>query len=479
MDKINHITKIALLLLLLAQPALAQGQAQEQKVLTLQQFHQVILQRHPVASQAALLSEQARQELRIARGTLDPVIASKVYRKEFGGKEYYTLWNNTLYVPLWFGPELKAGFEQNQGNYLNPENTTPTDGLSSVGISVPLGQGLLIDERRATIRQARLMQDIAEAERVKIINKLLLQSTKDYWDWLFNYQQVQLYREWVTLADFRLKAVRARAQEGDLASIDTVEALTEVQTRQLLLQEALLGFNNSRLLVANHLWAENETPLELKENTVPSVLGSEISTLSKADLDQLLEKARNNHPDLRKLTLKGEQLQIEQRFARDKLKPKLNVEYKLLQGDFYMRPHVWDNQFIGDNYTLGLSFSLPLYLRQERGKLQLTKVKQQTNALELALATREVENNLLAAYNEWLALEEQIRLQQLMVANANTLRNGEATRFENGESSLFLVNSRELKLLEAQVKLYNLQAKYAKARTFLYWSAGILRTDSL
>ncbi|WP_242926605.1 TolC family protein [Pontibacter vulgaris] len=471
MYKINYIKDIALLLLLFI-PALTYGQAQQQKVLTLQEFHQIILQHHPVAAQAALLSEQARQELRIARGTLDPVIASKVYRKEFGGKEYYNLWNNTLYVPLWFGPELKAGFEKNQGQYLNPENTTPSDGLSSVGISVPLGQGLFIDERRATIRQARLMQDIAEAERVKLINKLLLQATKDYWDWLFYYQQAQLYQESVGLADFRLKAVKARAQEGDLAAIDTVEALTEVQTRQVLLQEALLGYNNARLMVATHLWAENETPLELQENTIPAIVGSEVATLSAADLKQLLETARTNHPDLRKLTLKGEQLQIEQRFAADKLKPKLNAEYNLLQSDFYMRPEMWDNRFMGENYKLGLSFSLPLFLRQERGKLQLTKAKQQTNALEQIQASREIENNLLAAYNEWLALEEQIRLQQQMVENANILRNGEVTRFENGESSLFLVNSRELKLLEAQVKLYNLQAKYAKARTFLYWSAG-------
>jgi len=70
------------------------------------------------------------------------------------------------------------------------------------------------------------------------------------------------------------------------------------------------------------------------------------------------------------------------------------------------------------------------------------------------------------------ALEEQLLLQERMVANALTLRNGEQTRFENGESSLFLINSREAKLLDAQVKLYSLRTKYAKARTTLYWAAG-------
>lgn len=457
--------------------AVAQEPDSAQQVLTLQEFHQLILLHHPVASQAALLTEQARQELRIARGALDPVISSKVYRKEFGGKEYYNLWSNTLQVPLWFGPELKAGFDKNTGANLNPMDYTPSKGLSSVGISVPLGQGLLIDERRATIRQARLMQEIAEADRVKLINKLLLQATKDYWDWLLYFRQVQLYEEAVELADFRLKAVRARVQEGDLAAIDTVEALTEVQARQVLLQEALLGYNNARLLVATHLWAEDETPLELQEQTIPALTGSEIASLSQDDLQQLLETAKANHPDLRKLSLKGQQLQLDRRVAADKLKPKLNAEYNLLQSDFYMRPEAIDRSYMGENYKLGLSFSLPLFLRQERGKLQLTKAKQQANALELTQTTREVENSILAAYNEWLALEEQIRLQEQMVTNANTLRNGEVIRFQNGESSLFLVNSREMKLMEAQVKLYTLRTKYAKARTFLYWSAGSIEME--
>jgi hypothetical protein len=48
---------------------------------------------------------------------------------------------------------------------------------------------------------------------------------------------------------------------------------------------------------------------------------------------------------------------------------------------------------------------------------------------------------------------------------------------ENGESSLLLINSREMKLMEAQVKLINLKAKYAKAKTLLYWSAGNIEVE--
>ncbi|GHA69204.1 TolC family protein [Pontibacter akesuensis] len=467
--------RYGILLVMLAFVLLGFPQAQAQdtaKVLTLQDFHRLILQHHPIASQAALLTEQARQELRIARGTMDPVISSKLYRKEYGGKEYYNLWSNKLRVPLWFGPELVAGFDRNTGQYLNPENTMPPDGLSYAGIAVPLGQGLFIDERRATIRQAKLMQGIAEAERVKLINKLLLEATKDYWEWLLQYRTAQVYQEAQELTEFRLRAVRSRVLEGDLAAIDTVEALMALQERQLLLQQAQLELQNAQLQVAVHLWAEDQVPLELQAHTIPTLTGIDASTVSAQELQSLLAEARSSHPELQKLSLKGEQLQIERTFAANKLLPKLNAEYNVLQRDFYLQPDIMEQDHLQGNYKLGLSFSLPIFLREERGKLQLTKAKLQANSLELVQQTREVENAVLLAYNELQALESQLQLQEQMVANALTLRNGEQIRFENGESSLFLINSREAKLLEAQVKLYTLRTKYAKARTYLYWAAG-------
>lgn len=477
-NKIKNLGLVLVLLTLGLPPARTQAQTLDSaQVLTLPDFHRLILQFHPVASQAALLTDQAREELRLARGTLDPVISSKLYRKEYNGKEYYHLWNNSLQIPTWFGPELKAGYDQTRGQYLNPENNTPGAGLSFAGITVPLGQGLFIDQRRATIKQARLFQEIAEADRVKLINKLLLQATKDYWDWLLYYRESQLFRESLELAQFRLQAVRSRVQEGDLAAIDTVEALTEVQNRQVMLQQAQLAYNNARLTVATHLWAADAVPLELQARTIPALIGSELTALTQDSMQHLLETARTNHPDLRKLNLKGQQLAIEQRFAADKLKPKLNVDYNLLQSNFYLQPEAFDRQYMGGNYKLGMSFSMPLFLREERGKLQLTKVKQQANSLELVQATREVENNLLGAFNEWQSLEEQIRLQERMVENADILRNGEVIRFQNGESSLFLVNAREVKLMEAQLKLYSLKAKYAKAKTLLYWSAGAIEIN--
>lgn len=460
----------------IACPAVAQS-GDSVRVLTMHALYEQVLAYHPLASQAALLAQQADQELRMARGGFDPVISSKYGEKQFSGKEYYTYWNNSLRVPLWFGPQLLAGYERNDGPYLNPEKYTPSNGLSYAGIAIPLGQGLFMDERRAMVRQAQLLPRMAEADRLKLVNKLLLDVAKDYWDWLYYYNEVQVYAEALELAEVRTRAVNERARQGDLAAIDTVEARTEALNRRVLLSAALQKYNNSKLRVELHLWDAGNQPLALAANAVPSALGTELDPLSPQELQELLELAKVNHPELIKLDLKGQQLEVERRFAADKLKPKLDVEYNLLQRDFFMNGDAFQAPYMRNNYTLGVSFSQPLFLRQERGKLQLTKLKQQEVGFQQSYTVRAIENELEMVYNEWIALEEQIALQEQMVTNARVLQEGEIMKFRSGESSIFLINAREQKLLESQIKLYDLRSKYAKTKAQLYWSAGDMQQE--
>ncbi len=48
----------------------------------------------------------------------------------------------------------------------------------------------------------------------------------------------------------------------------------------------------------------------------------------------------------------------------------------------------------------------------------------------------------------------------------------EKQKFNSGESSLFLVNSRETKLIEAQLKLVELSSKYNIATRGMDWAVG-------
>jgi outer membrane protein TolC len=469
MVQIRFLPFLLILLILLPEQLSATDSL---KIMTVQEFLQLVLKNHPVAKQADLLPEKAKKEIRMARGSFDPVIYSKMSEKEFKDKNYYTLWDNYLKLPTWYGIEFKAGYEKNTGNYVNPEYKTDDKGISYAGISVPVGQGLIIDERRSVLRQAKLLPQLAEAERVKIINKLILQASKDYWDWMLSYNKWDLQRKAVLLNRTRFEGIKARVDGGDMAVIDTVEGHIQLLSLELQMSQSELDYRNSSLVLSNHLWGENGEPVEISGHVVPSMSGTEKMNIGTDSVASLVNAAKQNHPDIVKSTVKLDQLKIERRYLGDKFKPKLNFDYNILQSGRGLSEQSFEYDHIQDNYKYGVNFSFPLFIRAERGKYQLNKLKIQEVNLELRQANREIENNIQAVSNDLANLQKQIELQEQLVNSSGLMLAGEQERFLNGESSVFLINSRENYYIANQVKLVELKAKYAKAKGSLFWASG-------
>lgn len=441
-------------------------------ILSLKDFYTQILENHPIVRQAKLLNELAKQELRIARGGFDPKLQADYQQKQFGGTEYYSLFGSKLKVPTWLG-EIQGGYDRALGTYVNPENRifpSETAGLTSIGINLPLGKGFIIDERRNTLKQARYFQDIADADKVKTINKILLSAAKDYWEWYFAFRRYNLIDYGVKLAQDRLNAVKVRVKMGELAAIDSIQALIIYQERQIDLRQAEVELINTKIIVSNYMWGTNETPLELADGVNPENFGYIQRFVDQKGLEEMLEFAKENHPEIRKLVFKLKQLEVEERFQTNSLLPTLDVNYNLLQS---FQPKSDTYRFnLNNNYKLGINFEFPLFLRKERGKLAQVRIKQNQNNFELIQIRREIQNNVLTAYNELKNLEQLIRLTEIMVENYRILLDGERQRFSVGESNLFILNSQESKLIESQIKLESQKTKYEKARATLIWASG-------
>lgn len=453
---------------------LSQLQAQNENdslpVVTLAQVYEQVLTHHPVAKQADLISENARMNIRLSRGYFDPKIASKYKGKEFKDKNYYQIWDTYLTVPLWIG-ELKAGHEKNTGIRLNPENDTDSgNGLAYAGIEIPVLQGLLIDKRRATLREAQAFQREADAERVKNLNKLILQIAKDYWNWYFYFHQLKLARKGYELANFRFDAVKNRVKQGTLAPIDSVEAKITIQQREIDYMTAQMEIENARLVLSNHFWDESGQPLELLPDIQPMKIPQE--TLEKLELGKLLEYASVAHPEIVKLDAKLDQINVQRRLAAEMLKPKLNLKYNVLSR-LPISNTTFDVPHFQQNYKVGVDFSFPLFLRKERGKLQMTKIKQETTQAQKSYTLRNIQTSLQAHYNTANNYENIVERQLKMRDNYKRLLDGEKQKFEAGSSSIFYMNVREGKYLESYIKLYKARAQYAKSLAELKWAAGL------
>lgn len=125
--------------------------------------------------------------------------------------------------------------------------------------------------------------------------------------------------------------------------------------------------------------------------------------------------------------------------------------------------------------NLELKLAYRFFLRQGRGDYRNAKLKIQSTQLEQNKIRQEIENKVKVYYNEWFNLLEQIRINEQAVKAYQKLFDVELQKFQLGESTLFLLNSREIKVIEARQKLAELKAKFLKAGYGVSWAAGQLR----
>lgn len=440
------------------------------EVLTFKEYLAYVKQFHPVASQAGLKLSMAEAELLRARGGFDPKIEVDYDRKEFKNTEYYDILNSTFKIPTWYGIELKANFEQNQGIYLNPERTVPEDGLFSAGISVDVGQGMFINKRMASLRSAKIYRDQSLAARDLMVNEVLYNAALAYFDWLRVYNEMIIYEGFLENAVERFTGIEQNARLGEIPAIDTVEARISVQSRRLDLEQARVDLIKERLELSNFLWLDNNTPVELQPNMIP-----EAGILPKTDevlnLPVVITPGviPENHPKLRSLELGLRALEVNRRLMANRLLPAINLEYNFLTQE----PDELQS-FYRENYKAGVSFSFPLFLRKERGELRLANFRIQDAELDLKLNERQLENKILATFQQLESYSIQTKMAEEMVENYNLMLAAEERKMSFGESSLFLINTREIRLIEARLKQNEILNKFLYAKALLFRNLGIV-----
>jgi outer membrane protein TolC len=437
-----------------------------------------VLANHPVARQADLVAEDVRSQLRTAWGAFDPTIAASWDQKRFVGTGYYSYADVSLKIPTPIGSDIKIGYERAAGTYINPDRRTPDVGLLSAGISIPLGQRLLTDERRTALTQARALRDAGEADREAIVNNLVLNAARAYGSWYEAWRRREIAREGVGLAAFRLEAVQASVERGVSPAVDTLEASIEVQRREVTLREAEASFFAAELVLTAYLWDGSGRPISLAEGVRPSLEGLEsgaLPTVDSAAVANWLSQARASNPQLRKLDADVRSAEAQRLLAGQQFIPFAEAGVYALS-ERGTTPPVFDRSENESNYKGALDIKSPLLFLKERGKFGSASAKLDIRRLERERVARDVGNAVRIAANELTVLAGLLELQQRNVERTRLLRDAEQARFDNGESTLLVVNLRERAVLDESVRQAQYEARIAAARATLAVAIGNLTT---
>ena len=457
--------KVALLLFLLLSSASLL--AQEVQKLSFEDYMKWVQDFHPISIQANLNLRLGQMEVRKARGGFDPMLYGNLDKKEFNQSTYFEKREAGVLVPTWMGVELMGNFEQNSGAYLNSERNVPTNGLLSAGAAVNLGQGLLLDDRRATLQKAKLYEQATAVERLNFRNELNLQATAAYWKWAAAYENKLVLEEGVKLAEVRFNGIKRSYELGDQAAIDTVEALSQLLNRQYRLQLADITFFENTQVLNTYLWNDSGEPMLLDSAIIPQALSQFLNPAPEAEE---LRTLVGRHPELLLTDFDLASLNVEKRLRTQELLPVVKLKYNFLTENLAdARP----SPLFENNYKWGVTVYTPLFLRRTRGELGSTIAKLEIKQTGRNLKEQQLRTKLEAELNSWNVLNKQVRTLAENVKSLEALLTGETRRFEIGESSLFLVNAREVAVFDARVTLNELSSRlqiaYAKAR----FAAGI------
>ena len=429
--------------------------------LNLENFLLQLKENHPIALVAQNDVLIANQLIQLAKGNFDPRIIGDFDQKYYDGTNYYSTLSTGVKIPTRLGWTVNAMGDWNKGTYINPQETLPKDGLVYLGVSVPIGRGMFTDEQRTQLKQAMVAYRQSQVERQLLLNDLLYNAGQQFIEWQEQFAQLLITEELAAISRLRLEQLLENVRIGERAAVDTIEGSAQLYLREAELTQRKMLEKQARLRVENYLWDKGVRPLSLANNARPEQLT--ISPISMTNEDEI-------HPLIVNYRLKLNQLELERKLKIEQLKPGLTVHYNLLQPS----NEVFSTNYSFRNYKWGATLYMPILLRKERAGLAMTNLKMANNSLEMNLKERELSVKVELAQIEWLSLREQAEWQRLSAEQLKQVSEAERSLFNNGESSLFLINVREMSYLIAQNKYLESLAKTKKAQLSIQYYKGSL-----
>lgn len=440
----------------------------DSSVFSLSEYLENIRLFHPIAKKADLQLKVAAAEILSARGNFDPTLSADWNEKNFDKKLYYRQYQAKLKIPTILGLDVVGGYENTEGNFLNPENKTDEFGLWHVGLELNVLQGLIFNERRVALQQAKVFQQLSENERQSRINDLLYDATGSYLMWQQFYYFEDVLKENIDIAETYYKNTKTSFLNGEKTGMDTLEAFIMFQDALNIFQKNKLGLIDAIQKVENYLWY-NDFPIELQEGIIPENYNTATNTVG---LDLNVDNIVSNNPLVLAYNNKKSYYEIEQKLKRQKVLPKLKLKYNQLLAT---ETNSVLPSYALTNYKWGFEFSMPLLFRSERAGIQLGQIKINEVELDIQNKSNELQNKIQSSVLQLTVLKDQLILIEQKVAGYKLLLEGETEKFNFGESSVFLLTKRQEKYINERLKLIEFSVKLKKEYlTYLYYTNQLI-----
>lgn len=417
-----------------------------------------VLKNHPVLKQANNYLPIAKAELLASRGAFDPSVSIYRSEKNEGSNKFYRNQNLDVYIPNYFGGGISIS---------NPFNKTQSgeSGSLSVGAELPLLKGLITDYRRTALGKAKINVKMSLAERDQWINDVVRDVFTEYAQWLLAHESAEQIEGVLRLATERQRGLRKLYESGAGTSVDTLETFVQWQQYKAKFDLAVWKKEKQRLMLSMYLWDESGTPIEPLSTVYPTSAGLAWIDSMVAEASGFINNPQNTEvlqPALRMSLLKVESQQLEFNLAKNQMLPSLNLQY-----GYYQPNAAWriSPNTATQSTGFGLGFQSSLFLKQQRGQYRQLQLSLENAKLEVDNKQRNYAVKSSALLQEFQVQKSQFDQWLGVSRNQRKLYDMEARRLEAGDVNFFVLNTREMRLLD--LNLLALEYK------FLYQQSGI------
>ncbi len=341
---------------------------------------------------------------------------------------------------------------------------------------------------------------------------LLIQNVEgSYWELVEARDQETVAQESLELAKELHRRNGIQVDVGTMAALELVQSEATVASRQesIILARARVGNAEDSLrqllnIDQGRLWDMTVIP-----ETDP------MTNLREIDLDEALATAMDNRAELAQQRQSLERLGIDQRFAKNQLKPRLDLTagYGLagIGGDRLGQVPVLDpngnpiidpvtgfprttrevidnggysdafdqlDSFDFDNWSISLTFGYAIQNRQAKTNLAQAGIAIDIAQTRLATAEQQVSTEVRTAVRQLRSAAQQIESARISSELQRKNLDAEQKRYENGMSTSFRITEIQEQLTQARSREVSTVAGYRRALVEYFRSIGKLLEES-
>jgi len=393
-----------------------------------------------------------------------------------------------------FDPAITKSFAKGGGTYElrfnNSKNTTSAINSTlnpfwssnlSLTITQPLQRNRSIDNNRRQIRIQKKRLEQSDADfRLRTID-VITRVQNAYWDLVFALRDQQNQLENLNLSRENLRRVEAQISVGTQAPLARAEVQTELANREssllLAVQSVSIAENNLKQLIAKDAtdpeWSAQITPTDTPKFDATPV-----------NLNDALNEARANRPELRRLRLQSDINHIDLQYFKNQLRPQIDLQSTFATTGLAGSPCVGSRCqgsappfLIGAyskdlrnllsldtrNITVGVAIQIPL--RNTTAKANFAGARIQEEQLEASVRSQDqlIEVDVRNSAQAVETSRRRVLAAREARVNAEMQLEGEQRLYQVGRSTTFLLFQRENALTNARNAELRAETDYNKA----------------